>query len=136
VLGVAVAEVVLDQPEVMALVGQVVAAGVAQRVGMDTCVALQLTVRLTRLVPVAALNYETPKRSSIGFAAILISSWGSVSLPRARRRSQYDAVNARFQVGLLGCVPPQLVYQTASEIRTSVPSVVEVASQVRRNVLG
>lgn len=34
-LGVAVAEVVLDGPQVMALVGEVMAAGVAQRVGVD-----------------------------------------------------------------------------------------------------
>jgi hypothetical protein len=35
VLGIAVAEVVLNKPEVMALVGQVVAAGVPERVRMD-----------------------------------------------------------------------------------------------------
>ncbi len=34
-LGVAVAEVVLDQPQIMALVGEGVAAGVPQRVRVD-----------------------------------------------------------------------------------------------------
>jgi hypothetical protein len=45
VFGIAVAEVILDQPEVMTLVGQVIAAGVAERMGVNALQACASRVR-------------------------------------------------------------------------------------------